>query len=116
LGLESTIFNITRDRGIGRQQAGLDVVGWAKFTEELIHRHQPGLILYQAGADAWIDDPYGCGYLTFDELGYRDKGIFSACQKFKIPTAWNLAGGYSNPMDMTVAIHLQTLEASDRSA
>ena len=116
LGLQSTIINITRDRGIGRQQAGLNADGWIKFTEELIYRHQPGLILYQAGADAWIDDPYGCGYLTFDELGYRDKGIFSACQKFKIPTAWNLAGGYSNPMDMTVAIHLQTLQASDSSA
>ena len=59
---------------------------------------------------------YGCGYLTFVELGRRDRGIFSACRLHKIPTAWNLAGGYTNPMDKTVAIHLQTLEASDATA
>jgi acetoin utilization deacetylase AcuC-like enzyme len=73
------------------------------------------LVIYQAGADAWIDDPYGCGYLTFEELGFRDSGIFDACRKHQIPAVWNLAGGYTNPMDMTVAIHLQTLAASDET-
>jgi acetoin utilization deacetylase AcuC-like enzyme len=113
LGLGDQIINITRDQGIGKLQSGLDLKGWVNFTEELIQRHQPGLVLYQAGADAWIDDPYGCGYLSFDELRFRDRGIFSSCQKNKIPTAWNLAGGYTNPMDQTVEIHLQTLKSSD---
>jgi acetoin utilization deacetylase AcuC-like enzyme len=94
-------------------QSGLDFSGWSDYTEELIQRHQPGLVLYQAGADAWINDPYGCGYLSFDELRFRDSGIFSACRIRGIPTAWNLAGGYTEPMDKTVAIHLQTLELSD---
>lgn len=116
LGLGYQIINVTRDQGIGKLQSGLDVAGWIDFTEELIRRHRPGLVLYQAGADAWIDDPYGCGYLDFDELGRRDEGIFTACRKHGVPTAWNLAGGYSDPMDKTVAIHLQTLEASDATA
>lgn len=113
LRLNNKIINITRDRGIGKSQAGLDFTGWINFTDELIRYHHPGLVLYQAGADAWVDDPYGCGYLTFEELGWRDRGIFSACLKHKIPTAWNLAGGYTNPMDMTVSIHLQSLRMSD---
>jgi hypothetical protein len=33
-----------------------------------------------------------------------------------VPLAWNLAGGYSEPMEKTVALHLQTLAASDRVA
>jgi acetoin utilization deacetylase AcuC-like enzyme len=84
-----------------------------RYACELIKRHRPGVVLYQAGADAWIGDPYGSGYLTFEALGDRDAGIFGACLDQKTPVAWNLAGGYSEPMDMTVAIHLQTLARSD---
>ena len=32
-----------------------------------------------------------------------------------IPVVWNLAGGYSEPMTKTVAIHLQTLAKSDEA-
>jgi acetoin utilization deacetylase AcuC-like enzyme len=115
LGLGKRVINITRDHGIGDAQKGLDVDGWRRFTEALIHRHTPGLVIYQAGADAWIDDPYGCGYLSFDELGWRDLGIFDACLRHQIPAVWNLAGGYTEPMDMTVNIHLQTLRMSDQA-
>ncbi len=115
LGLGQKIINITRDRGIGHAQKGLDAEGWCRFTDNLIRRHKPGLVIYQAGADAWVDDPYGCGYLSFDELGWRDLGIFNACLRHQIPAVWNLAGGYTEPMDMTVSIHLQTLRMSDQA-
>ncbi len=116
LRLGRRVVNITRDRGIGAAQAGLNAQGWAAYTHELLQRHRPGLVLYQAGADAWVGDPYGSGYLSFDEMRWRDQGIFAACLEQRIPIAWNLAGGYSDPMDMTVAIHLQTLKASDDAA
>lgn len=115
LGLGQKIINITRDRGIGHAQKGLDAEGWCRFTDKLIRRHKPGLVIYQAGADAWVDDPYGCGYLSFDELGWRDLGVFIACLRHQIPAVWNLAGGYTEPMDMTVSIHLQTLRMSDQA-
>ena len=51
------------------------------------------LILYQAGADPHIDDPLG-GWLTTKQLQQRDKRVFSASAEWKIPVAWNLAGGY----------------------
>lgn len=113
LGLSNKVINVTRNRGIGTPQAGLDADGWCRFAEEFIHKHKPGLVIYQAGADAWVDDPYGCGYLSFDELGRRDLGIFNACLRHQVPAVWNLAGGYTEPMDMTVSIHLQTLRMSD---
>lgn len=113
LGLSSGIINITRGKGIGDAQAELDQDGWFDYTQTLIRRHRPALVLYQAGADAWEGDPYHCGYLSVEQLGWRDAGIFAACLQHEVPVAWNLAGGYTDPMDMTVSIHLQTLAASD---
>ena len=55
------------------------------------------------------------GYLNFDEMGWRDQGVFAGCLKHQTPVAWNLAGGYTEPMDKTVALHLQTLAASDQA-
>jgi len=113
LELSSQVINITRDHGIGEDQAELDEAGWVNFTERLIESYRPNLVLYQAGADAWEGDPYGCGYLSYRNLRNRDRGIFSCCLKNNLPIAWNLAGGYTSPMTHTVNIHLQTLSASD---
>ena len=52
-----------------------------------------GIILYQAGADAHIDDPLG-GFLTTEQLYERDHLVFSRCREYGLPVAWNLAGGY----------------------
>jgi hypothetical protein len=46
-------------------------------------------------------------------LKHRDEGVFKACKQACVPVAWNLAGGYSDPMQLTIDIHLQTLAASD---
>lgn len=51
------------------------------------------VILYQAGADAHIKDPLG-GFLTTEELYERDRLVFSLCRQYRLPVAWNLAGGY----------------------
>jgi hypothetical protein len=46
-------------------------------------------------------------------LKHRDEGVFKACKHAGVPVAWNLAGGYSDPMQLTIDIHLQTLAVSD---
>jgi acetoin utilization deacetylase AcuC-like enzyme len=51
------------------------------------------LIIYQAGADQHIDDPYG-GLLTYEKMSQRDNLVFSFAKKMSIPLVWNLAGGY----------------------
>jgi acetoin utilization deacetylase AcuC-like enzyme len=56
------------------------------------------LILYQAGADPHVDDPLG-GWLTTEQLRERDRRVFAAAAEWKVPMAWNLAGGYQRTAD-----------------
>lgn len=51
------------------------------------------LILYQAGADAHIDDPLG-GFLSTWQMRQRDRIVFEEVKALGIPLVWNLAGGY----------------------
>lgn len=68
-----------------------DVLEW--FRDKLVD-----IVLYQAGADSHIDDPYG-GWLTTAELRERDAMVFDYLSARDIPVAWNLAGGYQVEKD-----------------
>lgn len=59
------------------------------------------LIIYQAGADQHIDDPYG-GLLTYEQMLKRDELVFSFANENNIPLAWNLAGGYQKDNNDTI--------------
>jgi acetoin utilization deacetylase AcuC-like enzyme len=68
-------------------------------------------VLYQAGADAHIDDPLG-GLLSNRDLSRRDRRVFKVLASNQIPVAWNLAGGYqrdrSGSIEPVLAIHRNT--------
>jgi len=66
------------------------------------------LILYQAGADPHISDPLG-GWLTSYQLRQRDRIVFEAAARMQIPIAWNLAGGYQDPLRRVLRIHDATM-------
>lgn len=66
------------------------------------------LILYQAGADPHIDDPLG-GWLTLAQLRERDRIVFESAQRYGAPIAWNLAGGYQEPLRKVLEIHNNTM-------
>ena len=69
------------------------------------------LILYQAGADPHVDDPFG-GALTTQQLKERDRIVFGLASEMGIPVVWNLAGGYQQDFNEVLAIHRNTaLEA-----
>jgi acetoin utilization deacetylase AcuC-like enzyme len=68
------------------------------------------VVLYQAGADPHVDDPLG-GWLTSAQLAERDRRVFTAARRFELPVAWNLAGGYQDPIGKVLAIHDATLRA-----
>lgn len=76
------------------------------------------LILYQAGADPHINDPFG-GWLTTDQLYDRDMRVFNAATKCGVPLAWNLAGGYQRTADggiePVLQIHRNTMLACLRT-
>ncbi len=71
-----------------------DVLEW--FRDKLVD-----IVLYQAGADSHIDDPYG-GWLTTAELRERDAMVFDYLSARDIPVAWNLAGGYQVEKDGSI--------------
>jgi acetoin utilization deacetylase AcuC-like enzyme len=110
---QSQIVNVSRQHFGRKIQHSWDSRMWYQFAVDLIREFLPGIIFYQAGADAWEKDPYMCGYLTKEGMAHRDRGIFQACKELAIPVVWNLAGGYSDPMQDTIDIHLQTLQVSD---
>jgi acetoin utilization deacetylase AcuC-like enzyme len=113
LMLRGRVKHITRP-DIGKPiQSHWNAAMWESFAKELIRHSKAGIILYQAGADAWDRDPYGAGYLSKEGLAARDRGIFTAARDAGVPLVWNLAGGYANPMQDTIDIHLQTLAISD---
>ena len=113
LMIRGRVTHITRP-DIGRPiQADWNAEMWQSFAKGLIRNSKAGIILYQAGADAWDQDPYGVGYLSKEGLAARDRGIFTAAREAGVPLVWNLAGGYAKPMQDTIDIHLQTLKISN---
>lgn len=113
LSLEHRIHVIDRDNLTMVTDFLWDDRMWEHYADYLIREFRPGIIMYQAGADAWVEDPYKVGYLSETGLRHRDIGIFRAADDHGVPVVWNLAGGYSDPMQKTIDIHLQTLKASD---
>lgn len=112
-GLREVVYHVTRkDLGAPKRREWNSAM-WGAYFRDLIRIFRPGIIMYQAGADAWSEDPFGAGYLTKEGLAARDRGIFTAARNAGIPIVWNLAGGYSDPMQLTIDLHLQTLQISD---
>lgn len=72
-----------------------------------------GVVLYQAGADPHLDDPLG-GWLSSEQLAHRDHAVFECAQALGLPVAWNLAGGYQDPIENVLAIHDETMRACAR--
>jgi len=70
------------------------------------------IILYQAGADPHVDDPLG-GVLTTDQMKRRDEIVCSFFRSLDIPIAWNLAGGYQDPIRKVLKLHKNTYEVFD---
>lgn len=64
------------------------------------------VVLYQAGADPHIMDPFG-GWMETDEMRQRDAVVFSELAKRGVPVAWNLAGGYQVKPDGSIPAVLE---------
>lgn len=93
-----------------KQKFNMDYDFWlegleAKLTKQF---HDCDLLLYQAGADPHVDDPLG-GFLTTEQMRLRDRIVFNISKKLGIPIAWNLAGGYQDPIENVLELHENTL-------
>ena len=74
---------------------------------------RPDLVLYQAGADPYKEDPYSPLDLDLDDLKERDRLVFEWACRESLPLAWVLAGGYTPDVSKVVAVHLGTFDAAN---
>lgn len=72
---------------------------------------KPDLLLYQAGADPYFEDPYSPLALNHDDLLARDRRVFTFAKEHRLPIAWVLAGGYTSDVSKVVQVHLNTFAA-----
>ena len=72
---------------------------------------KPDLLLYQAGADPYHEDPFSPLALDHDDLRARDWRVFEFARQERIPIAWLLAGGYTKDISKIVRVHVGTFEA-----
>ncbi len=70
---------------------------------------QADLAIFLAGADPHEDDRLGRLSLTIEGLARRDRLVLGMLGDAGIPTAVAMAGGYGRRLEITVAIHLQTV-------
>ncbi len=73
---------------------------------------RPDLLLYQAGADPYREDPYSPLELDHDDLLERDRRVFEFAKRERVPIAWVLAGGYTKDTAKVVQVHLNTFRAA----
>ena len=81
-----------------------------------VWRFEPEIVLYQAGADPYVEDQLGGLALTRAGLEARDRRVLEGSAERGIPAVVTLGGGYARRVEDTVAIHACTcrvaLEAS----
>ena len=92
------------DRAAERQRPGGDARGaGGRHWRDLLAWGRPDLLLYQAGADPYREDPYSPLALDHDDLRERDRRVFACAQRHGLPIAWVLAGGYTKDIARSCA-------------
>ena len=70
---------------------------------------RPDLAIYLAGADPFEKDRLGRLAVSRAGLAERDRLVFDACQRFSLPVAVTMAGGYAADVTDTVDIQFETV-------
>jgi acetoin utilization deacetylase AcuC-like enzyme len=67
--------------------------------------HAPDVVFYQAGVDGLAGDRFGRLALTLDGIARRDAFVFERLLPLAVPVVVTLGGGYSRPLDASIAAH-----------
>ncbi len=78
----------------------------------VLHRHQPDVVFYLAGADPYEGDRLGRLKLTIAGLRTRDEIVFDACRRAGLPVTVTMSGGYAHDINAIVTIHANTVRAA----
>jgi acetoin utilization deacetylase AcuC-like enzyme len=112
LGVGQQVINCTFGRWYDRPEHATQYLD--RLHRVVMQLSKFDLILFQAGADVHVDDPLG-GVLDSDQIRERDLIVFEAARSAGVPLAWDLAGGYQDPISSVVRIHRATMEECVRS-
>ena len=74
---------------------------------------QPDLVFFQAGVDVLKTDKLGKLSLTKDGCLQRDRIVFRTCDRYGVPVATCMGGGYSARMADIVDAHCNTFVAAN---
>lgn len=74
--------------------------------------YMPDMVFYIAGADAYFDDQLGGLGLTKEGVMQRDRVVFAAALRHRVPVCVTLAGGYARQLEDTVELHANTVYAA----
>jgi acetoin utilization deacetylase AcuC-like enzyme len=102
-------FSATLPNGCGKEQM-LEILH--ANIGKVLANGRPDIILYQAGADPYCEDPYSPLRLDHIALRERDKTVFQFCKRESIPVAWVLAGGYTKDTSKVVQVHVNTFDSA----
>jgi acetoin utilization deacetylase AcuC-like enzyme len=80
--------------------------------DDAIDRARPDVLLYQAGADPYREDPYSPLDLGHEDLAARDRYVFETARRRGLPVMWVLAGGYTKDVRLVVDVHVNTFRAA----
>ncbi len=105
----SNHVSIALPNGSGRQ-AMLEAL--ERGMTKVLANGRPDLVLYQAGADPYREDPYSPLDLDHADLRERDRMVFAWARREALPLAWVLAGGYTPDLSKVVEVHLGTFDAA----
>lgn len=86
----------------------------AQSLDAMIDHARPELLLYQAGADPYKEDPYSPLDLDHDALAARDRFVFACAKRRGLPVMWVLAGGYTKDVTKVVTVHHNTFLEAER--
>ncbi|MGE3511509.1 MAG: histone deacetylase [Vicinamibacterales bacterium] len=104
---EVSDLDVTFDDGVADVEY-LDAL--ATHVPAVLDRTQPDVVFYLAGADPYEGDRLGRLKLTVDGLRERDRFVFDACRRRRIPVAISMSGGYAPDIEAIVQIHCNTIQ------
>jgi acetoin utilization deacetylase AcuC-like enzyme len=90
---------------------GIDDTAYLRALDPALERvwaFDPGIVLYQAGADPYRNDMLGGLGLTIEGLEMRDHRVLGGCRARGIPSVVTLGGGYAREREDTVTIQAAT--------
>lgn len=80
--------------------------------EPAVAGYMPDMVFYVAGADPYFDDQLGGLGLTKEGMMQRDRIVFAAALRHRVPVCVTLAGGYARQVEDTVELHMNTVYAA----